>query len=75
MAKDKKQRFYIISALVNTKVDIKVLSQRLGLGKGCLRMAPVEALGEVLQVPLGCVTPFALVNESARDVSLLLDQG
>ncbi|BAT78608.1 hypothetical protein VIGAN_02130800 [Vigna angularis var. angularis] len=27
------------------------------------------------QVPLGCVTPFALVNESARDVSLLLDQG
>ncbi|KAL9313586.1 hypothetical protein ACSQ67_019038 [Phaseolus vulgaris] len=52
-----------------------VLSQRLGLGKGGLRMAPEEALGEVLQVPLGCVTPFALVNESARDVSLLLDQG
>ncbi|KAK3039168.1 hypothetical protein RJ639_026701 [Escallonia herrerae] len=28
-----------------------------------------------LKVPLGCVTPFALVNESARHVSLLLDQG
>ncbi|XP_060672985.1 uncharacterized protein LOC132803663 [Ziziphus jujuba] len=38
-------------------------------------MAPEEALGEVLQVPLGCVTPFALVNESARLVALLLDQG
>lgn len=38
-------------------------------------MAPEEALGEILQVPLGCVTPFALVNESARHVSLLLDQG
>ncbi|KAI3420710.1 tRNA_edit domain-containing protein [Psidium guajava] len=73
--KDKKQRFYIVSALVDTKVDLKVLSQRLGLGKGGLRMAPEEALGEILQVPLGCVTPFALINESARHVSLLLDQG
>ncbi|KAL2317782.1 hypothetical protein Fmac_031658 [Flemingia macrophylla] len=27
------------------------------------------------KVPLGCVTPFAVMNESARDVSLLLDQG
>lgn len=73
--KDKKHRFYIISALPETKVDMKVLSMRLGLGKGGLRMAPEEALGEVLQVPLGCVTPFAVVNESARHVSLLLDQG
>ncbi|XP_050251319.1 uncharacterized protein LOC126698258 [Quercus robur] len=73
--KDKKNRFYIVSALADTKVDLKVLSQRLGLGKGGLRMAPEEALGEVLQVPLGSVTPFALVNDSARNVSLLLDQG
>ncbi|CAI8597424.1 unnamed protein product [Vicia faba] len=73
--KDKKNRFYVVSALADTKVDLKVLSQRLGLGKGGLRMAPEEALGELLQVPLGCVTPFAVVNESARDVSLLLDQG
>lgn len=79
---DRKQRFYIVSALANTKVDIKgmnsfallkgtcwlawmddhdgylfhqsgaVLSQRLGLGKGGLRMAPAEALGEILQVCL-----------------------
>ncbi|KAH0989390.1 hypothetical protein GBA52_000873 [Prunus armeniaca] len=72
--KDKKNRFYIVSALADTKVDLKVLSIRLGLGKGGLRMAPEEALGELLQVPLGCVTPFSLVNESARHVSLLLDQ-
>ncbi|CAA7024493.1 unnamed protein product [Microthlaspi erraticum] len=72
--KDKKNRYYIISAMVDTKVDMKVLSQRLGLGKGGVRMAPEEALGELLQVSLGCVTPFAVVNESARDVSLLLDK-
>ncbi|KAG9130033.1 hypothetical protein Leryth_024263 [Lithospermum erythrorhizon] len=84
LEQDKKHRYYIVSALpYTTKVDLKVswnlklcaLSQRLGLGKGALRMAPEEALGQLLQVPLGCVTPFALVNESARHVSLLLDQG
>ncbi|XP_058084754.1 uncharacterized protein LOC131232498 [Magnolia sinica] len=75
LLKDKKHRYYVVSALVGTNVDLKVLSQRLGLGKGGLRMAPEEALQEILQVPLGCVTPFALINESARAVSLLLDRG
>lgn len=75
LLKDKKHRLYVISALAGTKVDMKILSQRLGLGKGGLRMAPEENLLEVLQVPLGCVTPFALINESASAVSLLLDQG
>ncbi|KAJ9567752.1 hypothetical protein OSB04_003718 [Centaurea solstitialis] len=73
--KDKKHRYYIVSALADTKVDLKVLSIRLGLGKGGLRMAPEEAIADILQVPLGSVTPFALLNESARHVSLLLDQG
>ncbi|XP_077213581.1 ybaK/aminoacyl-tRNA synthetase-associated domain-containing protein [Tasmannia lanceolata] len=75
LLKDKKHRYYVVSALAGTNVDLKVLSQRLGLGKGGLRMAPEEALQELLQVPLGCVTPFSLVNDSARNVSLLLDQG
>lgn len=73
--KDKKSRLYIVSALADTRVDLKVLALRLGIGKGGVRMAPEEALAEVLQVPPGCVTPFALLNESARNVSLLLDQG
>ncbi|KAG6509062.1 hypothetical protein ZIOFF_034453 [Zingiber officinale] len=68
LLKDKKQRFYVVSALADTNVDLKVLSQRLGLGKGGLRMAPEEALQELLQVPLGCVTPFALINDSARSI-------
>jgi len=75
LLKDKKHRLYVVSALVETKVDMKILSQRLGLGKGGLRMAPEENLLQVLQVPLGCVTPFALINESASAVSLLLDKG
>jgi len=75
LLKDKKHRLYVVSALAETKIGMKILSQRLGLGKGGLRMAPEENLLQVLQVPLGCVTPFALINESASAVSLLLDKG
>ncbi|CAI5998768.1 unnamed protein product [Closterium sp. NIES-64] len=75
LLKDKKGRLILISALTKTKIDLKLLSQRLGLGKGGLRMAPDENLAAVLQVPAGCVTPLALFNDSAKDVVLLLDQG
>nr|CAD1839793.1 unnamed protein product [Ananas comosus var. bracteatus] len=72
--KGKKNRFYIVSALAGTKVDLKILSQRLGLGCEWLQ-APEEALQEVLQVvPLGCVSPFAVINESARDNAVPVQQ-
>ncbi|MCO5612297.1 hypothetical protein L7F22_066562 [Adiantum nelumboides] len=71
--KDKKGRLYLVSALAPTTVDLKALSQRLGLGKGGLRMAPEDALQDVLKVPFGSVTPLALFNPSARSVILLLD--
>mmetsp|Transcript_4729 Transcript_4729/g.11812 ORF Transcript_4729/g.11812 Transcript_4729/m.11812 type:complete len:289 (+) Transcript_4729:156-1022(+) len=73
LLKDKKNRLILITALEETRVDLKVLSARLGLGKGGLRMAPDEMLGSVLQVPLGSVTPFALVAPAASNVVLLLD--
>jgi len=72
--KDKKNRLIMVTTLADTKVDLKVLSARLGLGKGGLRMAPDELLGAVLQVPLGSVTTFALVQPSAEGVVLLLDE-
>ncbi|PNW77186.1 hypothetical protein CHLRE_10g425950v5 [Chlamydomonas reinhardtii] len=71
--KDKKHRCYIITALPDTKIDMQVLSARLGTGKGGLRLAPEELLLEVLQVPLGSVTPLAVANPEAADVVLLLD--
>eukprot|EP00270_Netrium_digitus_P008654 TRINITY_DN2599_c0_g1_i1.p1 TRINITY_DN2599_c0_g1~~TRINITY_DN2599_c0_g1_i1.p1 ORF type:complete len:391 (-),score=130.25 TRINITY_DN2599_c0_g1_i1:192-1217(-) len=74
LLKDKKGRLILISAATTTKVDLKSISQRLGLGKSGLRMAPDDALTSVLQVPLGSATPFALVHESARPVGLILDK-
>ncbi|KAJ7562657.1 hypothetical protein O6H91_03G079100 [Diphasiastrum complanatum] len=74
LLKDKKGRIYLISALTTTTIDLKILSQRLGLGKGGLRFAPDEVVQAVLQVSSRCVAPFALMNESSRQVALLLDK-
>ncbi|GIL72316.1 hypothetical protein Vretimale_3978 [Volvox reticuliferus] len=71
--KDKKHRCYIITALANTKIDLQVLSARLGVGKSGTRMAPEELVTSVLQVPLGSVTPLAVANPEAANVVLLLD--
>eukprot|EP00197_Chlamydomonas_leiostraca_P003262 CAMPEP_0202871502 /NCGR_PEP_ID=MMETSP1391-20130828/18873_1 /ASSEMBLY_ACC=CAM_ASM_000867 /TAXON_ID=1034604 /ORGANISM="Chlamydomonas leiostraca, Strain SAG 11-49" /LENGTH=299 /DNA_ID=CAMNT_0049552329 /DNA_START=41 /DNA_END=940 /DNA_ORIENTATION=- len=71
--KDKKNRLYIISAAPDTKVDLGVISARLGTGKGGVRFAPEEALGEVLQVAAGSVTPLAAANPEAAKVVVLLD--
>jgi hypothetical protein len=54
-------------------VDLKVLSARLGLGKGGLRFAPDELLGPMLGVALGSVTPLAVSRTSASHVLVLLD--
>ncbi|GIL64893.1 hypothetical protein Vafri_18732 [Volvox africanus] len=71
--KDKKHRCYIVTALASTKIDIQVLSARLGVGKSGTRMAPEELVTSVLQVPLGSVTPLAVANPEAANVVLLLD--
>lgn len=71
--KDKKGRLYIVTALPNTKVDLKTLSARLGAGKGGIRLAPDELITSVLGVPLGSVTPLAASTPTATDVVLLLD--
>jgi len=74
LLKDKKNRVILVTALQQTKVDLKLLSARLGLGKSGLRMAPDEMLGTVLQVAAGSVTPFAVWQPAAAGVLLLLDE-
>ncbi|KAK3040060.1 hypothetical protein RJ639_029396 [Escallonia herrerae] len=71
---DKKHRLYLVSALADTKVDLKVLSQRLGLGKGGLRMAPNEALLEILKRSNGRdmeagMAPFLAMGSSSANNS------
>ncbi|GBF98565.1 hypothetical protein Rsub_11895 [Raphidocelis subcapitata] len=71
--RDKKGRQYLVTALPDTRVDLKVLSARLGLGSGNLSWAPPELLVSSLGVEPGCVTPLGLANAGScgRVVALL----
>ncbi len=69
--KDKQGRLFLIVALDHAHIDLKGLpgkigSQRLSFGKPDLLM-------EVLGIPAGSVTPFAVINDGARRVTVILD--
>jgi Ala-tRNA(Pro) deacylase len=69
--KDRKDRLFLVVALGHAKIDLKSLHKRLGCDR--LSFGRPELLMEVLGVPPGSVTPFALINDTARRVTVILD--
>ena len=69
--KDAKGRLWLITALGETKIDLKALPARIGSAK--LSFGSPALLDEVLGVEPGSVTPFALINDAARRVTLIVD--
>jgi Ala-tRNA(Pro) deacylase len=69
--KDKKGALFLVVALGHAQIDLKTLHRRLGCDR--LSFGRPELLMEVLGVPPGSVTPFALVNDKARRVTVVLD--
>ncbi|MFZ5617368.1 MAG: prolyl-tRNA synthetase associated domain-containing protein [Pseudomonadota bacterium] len=63
--KDKKGRFFLAVAHCDTEVDI-VGYGRVAGAKGRLSFARPEQMTEMLGVAPGSVTPFALINDTAR---------
>jgi Ala-tRNA(Pro) deacylase len=66
--KDKGGRLYLAVALGETPVDLVGLGRRLG-AKGRLSFGRPELMTATLGVAPGAVTPFALMNETARALS------
>jgi Ala-tRNA(Pro) deacylase len=69
--KDRKDRLFLIVALGHARIDLKTLHK--GLGCERLSFGRPELLMEVLGVPPGSVTPFALINDTACRVTVILD--
>jgi len=63
--KDKAGRLYLAVAHAETAVDLVGLGKRLG-ARGRLSFGRPELMSATLGVIAGAVTPFALINESAR---------
>jgi Ala-tRNA(Pro) deacylase len=69
---DKDGNLALVVAKDDTRVDLKGLAKRLGLGR--LSFGKSGLLESVLGVPAGSVTPFALMNDTAAHVTVVVDQ-
>jgi Ala-tRNA(Pro) deacylase len=68
---DKKGVLWLVVALEDRKIGLKALQQRIGAA--ALSFGSPERLLEVLGVTPGSVTPFALINDGALLVNVVLD--
>jgi Ala-tRNA(Pro) deacylase len=66
--KDKAGKLYLAVALGETRVDLVGLGKKIG-AKGRLSFASAALLTASLGVTPGAVTPFGLMNETARRLS------
>jgi Ala-tRNA(Pro) deacylase len=69
--KDRKDRLFLVVALGHAHIGLKTLHQTLGCDR--LSFGKPELLLEVLGVAPGSVTPFALINDKAHRVTVILD--
>src|SRR5262249_3960929 len=70
--KDKKGALFLVVAQEDTAVELKGLHRRLG-ASGRFSFGPPELLRETLGVEPGAVTPFAVMNDGAGRVAVILD--
>jgi Ala-tRNA(Pro) deacylase len=71
--RNKKEAMWLVVALEDRAVDLKRLGEVLGAGR--LSFGSPERLRKYLGVEPGSVTPFALINDTAHQVTLVLDRG
>jgi Ala-tRNA(Pro) deacylase len=71
--RDKKGTFYLVVAQEDAAIALKDLHRRLG-ASGRFSFGSAEAMGELLGVMPGSVTPFAAINDTAGRVTVVLDR-
>lgn len=69
--KDAKDKLFLVVAQSHTPVDLKALPKRIGSAR--LSFGKPDLMLEVLGVTPGSVTVFALINDTARRVAVVLD--
>lgn len=70
--KDKKGALWLAVMLEERRTDLRQLADALGAAR--FSFGNAELLQEVLGVTPGSVTPFALINDAAGRVKLMLDR-
>lgn len=70
--KDKKDKIWLVVAQDVTQIDLKTLPRRIDAAR--LSFGSPALLEEILGVTPGSVTPFALINDTALRVGVILDK-
>jgi Ala-tRNA(Pro) deacylase len=70
--RDKKGTPFLVTALEDTAIELKSLHRRLG-ASGRFSFGSAELMRDLLGVEPGSVTPFAVLNDKHRRVSVVLD--
>ena len=70
--KDKKGRFFLITAKDDTPIDLKRTHEAIG-ASGRLSFGSADQLRALLGVEPGSVTPFAVANDREGRVTMILD--
>ena len=69
--KDAKGKLFLVIAQAHTAIDLKQLHKTIGCAR--LSFGSAALLLEVLGVPAGSVTAFAVMNDRAGQVSVVVD--
>jgi hypothetical protein len=73
--KDKKHGLFLVTHATASTFNTKQLGKLLNLqGKVNMRLADEALLDKHLQVKPGCVGPLCIVNDSSKEVTLVLDK-
>lgn len=70
--RNKKGRMWLVTCLEDRKIDLKVLAEALNGGR--FSFGSAERLMRHLGVEPGSVTPFAVINDPAGAVAMVLDK-
>jgi len=71
--KDKKDRFFLVTVEEDAQVDLKTIHHVIG-ASGRVSFGNPERLMTLLGVAPGSVTPFGAINDTGRQVTVILDQ-
>ena len=71
--KDKKDAVFLVSALEDAQIELKTLHHRLGAGR--FSFGSADLMRDLIGVEPGAVTPFGVINDTARRVTVVLDEG
>ena len=70
--KDKKGRLFLVTTREDARIDLKRLHEAIG-AQGRVSFANADQLRAHLGVEPGSVTPFAAINDTEGNVSVILD--